>query len=100
MFYRALFENQIERSTGKQEHTVSEEAFFDKSEKYYRARLCISPEEVEPTKEFLDAVTNALNDPFPNEKLRKISKEFGPFWCKKVLLGGKIEFKTNSHSSL
>jgi hypothetical protein len=95
---RAAIENHIEH--GEQKHSVSEEVFFDNSEKYYRALLCISREEVEPTKEFEEAVRNALVSQDPNEELREISKEFGPFWCKKVSLGGKIEFKTNSHSTL
>uniref|UniRef100_A0A8H3XG31 DUF7431 domain-containing protein n=1 Tax=Gigaspora margarita TaxID=4874 RepID=A0A8H3XG31_GIGMA len=51
-------------------------------------------EDLEPTKEFIEAIENAINHFKDNheqrEALNRVGEEYGFFWSKEVILGGKL----------
>ncbi|CAG8636321.1 11117_t:CDS:2, partial [Ambispora gerdemannii] len=68
-----------------------------------RATIDIPELDAQPTDAFKEAVQNALSkntDQLKRKALKEVANEFGPFWSKRVLLGGKKVFKENEQHSL
>ncbi|RIB28502.1 hypothetical protein C2G38_2028474 [Gigaspora rosea] len=55
-----------------------------------RAKVLMT-NKVRPSKEFEKAVDDALKDFKPLEKLKDVCKEYGEFWAREIILGGKIQ---------
>ncbi|KAF0530131.1 hsp70 family protein [Gigaspora margarita] len=55
-----------------------------------RAKVLMA-DKVRPSKEFEKAVDDALKCPNPLEKLKNVCNEYGEFWAREIILGGKIQ---------
>ncbi|CAG8542621.1 7301_t:CDS:2 [Ambispora leptoticha] len=67
------------------------------------ATIDISELEAYPTEDFKKAVENALLENTIQSKraaLKKVAEEFGPFWSRRILLGGKIICQENDQNCL
>ncbi|CAG8688470.1 7923_t:CDS:2, partial [Ambispora leptoticha] len=67
-------------------------AEFDKYnvKKSIKAVFNMTKAEIEPTVEFVSAVEAALESEDRYQSLKKVTEEFGEYWCEQVKIGGSI----------
>ncbi|CAG8570147.1 9267_t:CDS:2 [Ambispora gerdemannii] len=68
--------------------------------KVIKATVLYSKSEVKPTEEFIKAVDDALASDNQRKNLEKVAKEYGPLWCKKLGIGGRILSKESKEKNL
>ncbi|CAG8514727.1 8815_t:CDS:2, partial [Ambispora leptoticha] len=86
----------LKESRGTEKHTSTENSTTYKSFKRIKAEALYI--EAKPTEEFKKAVENALAPNNPHNKLEnleKVAKEYGPLYCKKLGIGGRILVQEN-----
>ncbi|KAG9293811.1 hypothetical protein G9A89_019149 [Geosiphon pyriformis] len=69
--------------------TVAKSETFSISKRIH-SFIDMSEDEVEPTPEFVSAVEKAFIGENKKKNLEDVLKDFGPYWCKRIALGGKL----------
>ncbi|CAG8560765.1 7507_t:CDS:2 [Ambispora gerdemannii] len=68
--------------------------------KFKRIKVILSINESKPTKNFLDAIDEALASHNQYESLRKVTEDFGQFLCKRYEIGGVILSTKKNETSI
>ncbi|CAG8594573.1 1884_t:CDS:2, partial [Ambispora gerdemannii] len=65
-----------------------------------KVKTILTVTDLKPTKEFENAIDEALKSDNKREQLKKVTEDFGHFWCERLEIGGIIIYKeTNEISS-
>ncbi|CAG8478330.1 9082_t:CDS:2 [Ambispora leptoticha] len=91
----SIFENV--RSQYSTAETCKDDDIYSKFKRLI-ATLTIKESDIKPTKNFENAVDEALASHNKRESLRKATDDFGQFWCKKYEIGGVILSKMSNSS--
>ncbi|CAG8602022.1 12678_t:CDS:2 [Ambispora leptoticha] len=81
-------------------HVNIENSITYRTSKRIKAEILYSELEVKPTNEFTKDVDDALASENPRAFLEEIAKEYGPYWCKKLGIGGRILFRESKENIL
>ncbi|KAG9293749.1 hypothetical protein G9A89_019086 [Geosiphon pyriformis] len=60
--------------------------------KHIKAVIKMTQDNVVPTEEYKSAIDQALNSSNPKLELEGVLNRYGPFWCQRIVLGGKIMY--------
>ncbi|CAG8552719.1 25669_t:CDS:2 [Gigaspora rosea] len=68
--------------------------------KWEKEELSISKSNINPTKDFITAVENALKSKNKEVQLRMISREYGGFYARRLVFGGAIIKETSNDATI
>ncbi|CAG8589015.1 5764_t:CDS:2 [Ambispora gerdemannii] len=90
----------LSRSRKTEKHINIENSITYLSTKRITATISYSESEVKPTEGFIKDVDKALASADPHKNLENVAKEYGPLWCKKLEIGGRILYKESQEKNI
>ncbi|CAG8626176.1 7975_t:CDS:2, partial [Ambispora gerdemannii] len=88
------------RSGEIENHKNIENSITCQTSKIIKATISYSESNVTPTTEFIKDVNDAFASDDPRKTLEKVAKEYGPLWCKRLGIGGRILYKKIKENNL
>ncbi|CAG8480578.1 2356_t:CDS:2 [Ambispora leptoticha] len=94
-----LISTALEGSGETENHKNSRNSITCQTSKIIKATISYSDSEIKPTKEFIESVDKALASDDPPKNLEEVAKDYGPLWCKKLGIGGRIVSKESKEKN-